>query len=259
MGARDGADGTFQQTGIEVLGVVDGIAVGHVQLVGIDALGRKFLDERHGLIEGDHQRGIRIRGLDAGHHRGEVRFGRIEGILLAINDLHAGILHGFDDHVTQGRAVFIVEDRDGKVLHTVLCDDLAQHGTLYGVRRDGAEEVVVQAGECGGRGTRRDHRHLRGRDLLVGVLDHGAGRRADHDGRVLGEHRLRRRRVLVGMVRVRSVGRSDFDVFAEYAAGIVDVLLRKLHGGDIGRAEVRHGAGEREQACRHERAGIGCG
>ena len=127
---------------------------------------------------------------------------------------------------------------------------------MHGVRRDGAEEVVVQAGEGRGRGAGGNHRHFGGRDLLVGVLDHGAGRRTDHDGRVLGKHRLRGRRVLVGMIRVGRIGGRDFDVFAEHAASRVDVFLRELHGGDVGGAEVRHGTGQREQAGRHERIGF---
>ena len=46
--------------------------------------------------------------------------------LFAVDDVHARVFDGFDDHVTQGRAVFVVEDRDGEVLHAILCDDLAQ-------------------------------------------------------------------------------------------------------------------------------------
>lgn len=61
--------GALEQARVEVGGMVDGVAVGHVQLVGVEALGGELLDERHGLVEGDDERRVGVGGLDGRDHR----------------------------------------------------------------------------------------------------------------------------------------------------------------------------------------------
>ena len=55
---------TLEQPAGEILRVVDHIAVGHIELMGVDALGRQFLDERDRLVRRYDQHGVRIRRLD---------------------------------------------------------------------------------------------------------------------------------------------------------------------------------------------------
>ena len=69
VGTWNGAGGALEQARVEVGGMVDGVAVGHVQLMGVEALGGELLDERHGLVEGDDERRVGVGGLDGRDHR----------------------------------------------------------------------------------------------------------------------------------------------------------------------------------------------
>ena len=134
----------------------------------------------------------------------------------------------------------------------VLCDEISHDDSLHGVRRDRAEEVVVESGERRGCGAWRNHRDFRRRRLLIGVLDDRAQRRANDDRRVLRKYRLHCCCVLVRMLRVRGVGRDGADLVAEHSARFVNVLLGELHGRDVRGAQICRGSGEREQTARNE-------
>ena len=69
VGTWNGAGGALEQARVEVGGMVDGVAVGHVQLMGVEALGGELLDERHGLVEGDDEHRVGVGGLDGRDHR----------------------------------------------------------------------------------------------------------------------------------------------------------------------------------------------
>ena len=113
----------------------------------VHAGGGQRLDQRRRLIVRDDQRRVGAGVLDRRRDRRVVRLGWVEGVLLAVHHVDAGILELLQNDVAHAGAVLVVEAGDGELLHAVLRDEVAHHRALHGIRGDGAEEVRVHAGE----------------------------------------------------------------------------------------------------------------
>ncbi len=176
--------------------------------------------------------------------------------LAAVGALATAGLDGLLDHVTQTGAVGVGEDDEGDLLVAVGGDQRTEGVALDAVRRGGAEvEVAVAAQVDRGVGG-RDLGDLGGGEAVHEVQRHAGGRGADDDrGLVLDQ--LARRGGADGQVGgVTGVLDLVAGLGAVDATGGVDVGDGHADAGDLGRAEEREVAGQRQDAAGLEGVGV---